>query len=423
MFKHPVSTAFDTYTIGKQIGEGGSGAVYEARNLAGDVVALKCLKPNLAASKRKRFKNEVLFGQRHQHPNVISVIDSGAALDGKDTISFYVMSYYPKTLRHLIQKGIPASGALPLFSQLLDGVEAAHLLGVNHRDLKPENVLYDERSNTLVVADFGAAEFTEDELYTVIETKPGERVANFQYAAPEQKSRGGSVDHRADIFALGLILNEMYTGQVPSGTNPRLIAAAAHDYAYLDDLVELMMRQLPGDRPSTISDVKKQIAGRASEAVAFQRLSALKTAVVPATSADVPPPVQVVDVDYNSQGQDPSSQGPQLLFVLEPKPSREWILIFNSLSRRRSITSLQNRGPETVRFTNGTATINARQHEVEPAVRYFKEWVNYANQSLSGELETAARKRDTDERERIRKAAEAAETRLNVLRMARKALG
>src|SRR5579863_966508 len=103
-------------------------------------------------------------------------------------------------------------------------------------------------------------------------------------------------------------------------------------------------------------------------------------------SADVPPPVQVVDVDYNAQGQDHPSQGPHLLFVLEPKPSREWIAIFNSLSRRRSITSLQNREPETVRFKNGAAIIDARQHEVEPAVRYFKEWVNYANQAWPGDL-------------------------------------
>jgi len=306
---------------------------------------------------------------------------------------------------------------------MLDGVEAAHLLGVNHRDLKPENVLYDERSKTLVVADFGAAEFTEEELYTVVETKPGERIANFQYAAPEQKVRGGAVDHRADIFALGLILNEMYTGQVPSGTNPRVISAASPDHAFLDPLVELMMRQIPADRPGTVGDVKRQIAASASEFVSFQRLNALKTAVVPATSADVPPPVQVVDLDYNSQGRDHPSQGPHLQFVLEPKRSREWILIFNSLSRRRNITSLQNRGPETVRFSNGMATIDARQHEVESAVRYFKDWVNYTNQALPGELEAAARKRDEDERERIRRAAEAEETRLNVLRLARKALG
>jgi len=83
--------------VGKQIGEGGSGAVYEAKNLAGDLVALKCMKPNLATIKRQRFKNEVLFGQRHGHPNIVAVIDSGAASDGRITIPFYVMPHYSKT--------------------------------------------------------------------------------------------------------------------------------------------------------------------------------------------------------------------------------------------------------------------------------------------------------------------------------------
>ncbi len=334
--------------------------MYEARNSAGDVVAIKCLRPNLPVSKRKRFRNEVLFGQRHHHPNVIRILDSGAALNGKDEIRFYVMPYYPNTLRHLIQTGIRATDALLLFSQLLDGVEAAHLLGVNHRDLKPENVLYDERSKTLVVADFGAAEFTEDELYTVVETKPGERVANFQYAAPEQKSRGSAVDHRADIFALGLILNEMFTRDVPSGTGVRLISSVSPEHGYLDELVELMRQQIPTNRPSTIEVVKRQIAGRASDYVAFQRLNSLKTAVVPATSPEVPQPVRVLDVDFRTSGEEFHLQGPHLAFVLEPKPSLEWISVFNMIGRHRSISSLINRGPETVRFNNGTAIHRAR---------------------------------------------------------------
>jgi serine/threonine protein kinase len=80
------------------------------------------------------------------------------------------------------------------FSQLLDGVEAAHLQQVVHRDLKPENVLHDTKSDQLTVADFGIAQFEEEELYTLIETTPNRRLANFQYAAPEQRNRGAAVD-------------------------------------------------------------------------------------------------------------------------------------------------------------------------------------------------------------------------------------
>src|SRR5207253_76696 len=98
------------------------------------------LKPKLATSRRKRLKNEVLFCQRCQHPNIVQVLDTGSAQVEGEALSFYVMPYYAKTLRSLITPRIAPDEVLPLFSQLLDGVEAAHLSGVHHRDLKPENI-------------------------------------------------------------------------------------------------------------------------------------------------------------------------------------------------------------------------------------------------------------------------------------------
>jgi serine/threonine protein kinase len=88
-------------------------------------------------------------------------------------------------------------------------------LGVNHRDLKPENILYHMESNTLGVADFGIARFRQEDLITAVKTGPQEKLANFVYAAPEQRFAGRPVDLRADIYALRLIMNEMYTGEVP----------------------------------------------------------------------------------------------------------------------------------------------------------------------------------------------------------------
>lgn len=105
---------------------------------------------------------------------------------------FYVMPLYQHTLRGLMDAGIERNRILPLFSLILDGVEAAHLLRVWHRDLKPENVLCDANSGSAVIADFGIAHFEEDELYTAVETRNGDRLANFQYAAPEQRIRGGA---------------------------------------------------------------------------------------------------------------------------------------------------------------------------------------------------------------------------------------
>ena len=91
-----------------------------------------------------------------------------------------------------------------MFSKILDGVEAAHLRQIFHRDLKPENIPINPASGELVVADFGVAHFEEDDLIDSVQTKVGERLGNFEYAAPEQRRPGQVVDHRADIYSLGL---------------------------------------------------------------------------------------------------------------------------------------------------------------------------------------------------------------------------
>lgn len=209
-------TLSDTYSVTGVIGEGGSGRVFAVTDSAGEVYALKCLFPDLSTTqKRKRFKNEVDFCSKQWHQNVIQIKDSGLVEWENVKVPFYVMPYLPGTLRKLLEQRIAPTRTLPLFSQILDGVEAAHLLGVIHRDLKPENILYDPSRDRLVVADFGIAHFEEELLATAVATKAGERLANLSYSAPEQRTRGAKVDQRADIYALGLILNEMFTGGRP----------------------------------------------------------------------------------------------------------------------------------------------------------------------------------------------------------------
>src|SRR5262249_30968469 len=158
------------------------------------------------SDKRRRFKNELAFLTKTNHSNIVNVVDHGVAR-GELTGPFYVMKRYDESLRELIRTGMKVDAVLPFFSQLLDGVEAAHLLGVVHRDLKPENFLFDKASSSLAVADFGIARFTEHLIATIVETAPAQRLANFQYAAPEQRQSGASVGVPADIYALGLILN------------------------------------------------------------------------------------------------------------------------------------------------------------------------------------------------------------------------
>ena len=247
-------TALSAYTpVKKPLGEGGSGKVLLVSDDDGDSFALKYLKPEVQSKqKSKRFRNELAFCTRNKHPNIITIADSGLAeVDGNE-VPFFVMPVFPKTLRTLMQRKPSPEKLLPLFVDILNGVEHAHKASIWHRDLKPENILITEDENTAVVTDFGIAHFDDEYLHTIVDTMPQERLANFRYAAPEQRSKA-EVDQRADIYALGLILYELFTGRLLQGTQHRKIGTMHPNYLYLDPIVESMTCQSPDDRLSSIS--------------------------------------------------------------------------------------------------------------------------------------------------------------------------
>jgi serine/threonine protein kinase len=237
-------------------------------NEHGELLAVKRLDPSKTTSEKlKRFENELRFCKNEAHPNIVKVPDEGFTNEGGKKAPFYVMPFYPKTLRHLMRKGIPPERILPCFAQVLDGIKAAHLQGVWHRDLKPENILYDPGTDTLVVADFGIAHFEEEGIYTAVDTNDSRRLANFLYAAPEQRTRGNEVDHRADIYALGLILNEMFTHQILQGEGYKRIESVAPQFKYLDEGVSLMVQQEPKKRPASVDAIKELLLARGDEYV------------------------------------------------------------------------------------------------------------------------------------------------------------
>jgi serine/threonine protein kinase len=161
--KKPISleTAFGIYVVDELLGEGGAGRVYGGVGIDETPIALKVLAQERATTdKRRRFKNEIGFLVRNKHPNIVAVIDHGIAHSGEIAGPFYVMQRYHSNLRYIMHDGISPTNVLVLFGQILDGVEAAHLLGVVHRDLKPENILYGKAVNNLAIADFGTARFT-----------------------------------------------------------------------------------------------------------------------------------------------------------------------------------------------------------------------------------------------------------------------
>lgn len=254
-------TDLDTYEAdASPIGEGGSGRVYVATGADGADYAIKVLDPARATtSKQKRFANELNFGRRIRHDHIVPIIDSGVLeLEGKQT-PFFVMPRYEASLRTLISSGIDAPKVLSLFDGLLAALEFAHGRGVWHRDVKPENVLFDGDTGRLVLADFGIAHFEDDDLHAAILTKDVERLANFAYAAPEQREKGAEVDGRADIYAAGLILVEMFTGRIPHGTGYKKIGEIAPRQSFADAVAERMIRSSPADRYDAIAPVRKDL--------------------------------------------------------------------------------------------------------------------------------------------------------------------
>jgi serine/threonine protein kinase len=408
MTKKPLSfdTTFDTYTCSVVIGEGGAGRVYVVTNSAGEEFALKCLAPERITPERlKRFKNEIQFCQRHDHSNIVKVVDTGATLMKEVKCPFFVMKRYHGTVRTIMGKLKPHD-VMPLFSQILDGVEAAHLVRVWHRDLKPENLLYEQRENRVLVADFGIAHFEEEELYTAVETRAADRLANFQYSAPEQRVRNSKVDHRADIFALGLILNELFTGEILQGAGHKKIADVATGYAYLDDLVELMTQQNPANRPDSIEKIKMELIGRRNAFVALQKYDESKKQVI---SASAPPefqPIQIVDFDYQSG-------------VLKLKLSRiiplGWIEEFHN--PRGGHSYIPGYGPGRFGFSGDTASISVHNDEkfIQDIIDNAKNYVNAANNGYVQQMRESAKKEEQRLRATLERQIAEAEVRKNIL--------
>jgi serine/threonine protein kinase len=362
-----VESAFNGYQLLELLGEGGAGRVYKASDATGAQYAVKVMTPERATTdRRKRFQNEILFGLHSQHPNVVRILDHGLATTDKGSSPFYVMPLMQGSLRHLLQTNSENRRRLMYFDQVLSGVEAAHLKGVTHRDLKPENVLYNQANDSVVVADFGIARFTDEELYTAVETRPGDRLANFQYAAPEQRTRGRPTDARTDIYALGLMLNELFTGEVPFGSKFKTVGPGVPECAWVDEVVDEMTRSDPAERPASIDAVKQHLQRRQQDFVTRQRLSRIQNTVIPVGEEDDPlalEPPQIVDFTFENG---------QLTLILGRAVNSEWI---QALLNMGSYGSLMGKGPDRFAISGNRASIPAGDYQVQQIIDFFKGWL------------------------------------------------
>src|SRR6185436_20069925 len=203
---------FGHYQIVAPLGEGGMAAVYKAYQPSMErYVAVKVLPRQLAESAEfiARFKREAHLLAQLQHPHIVPVFDYGQA----DGFTYIVMPFIQSgTLADLMktrQMSLPEIRRI--MTQIGDALGYAHARGMIHRDVKPSNVLVDERGNCLLT-DFGLARMTEATSGKL--TSSGAIMGTPAYMSPEQGA-GNTLDGRSDIYALGIIMYEMVTGQVP----------------------------------------------------------------------------------------------------------------------------------------------------------------------------------------------------------------
>ncbi len=404
-------TAFGRYTVCKVLGNGGAGTVYEVTADDGNHLALKLLGQTADTTKSKRFKNEIYFCSRNVHPNVLRVLDHGVEISDGEPRPFYVMPLYPFTLRKMMTSDAQNANRMRVFGQILDGIEAAHLQGVVHRDLKPENILLDSIDGTVIVADFGIARFKEEDLHTAVETHNRERLANFLYSAPEQRERGKDVGCPADVYALGLVLNEMFTGQVPQGAGFKRVGEVFHEFAFLDSLVDEMIQQDPAKRPKSIKTIKLQLISRGQEFIRLQVLSKLQSTVLPETADDDPlilTPVKLVGVDYENG---------MLKLALSPTPNATWVRVFITLG---NFAAVGGKEPSRFTFDNDEATIHATEADAQIVVNHFKNYLADANLLYTSEIKTTKRqefeKRDRELRESVARLEKDKGTRDTILK-------
>jgi serine/threonine protein kinase len=398
-------TMSTTYTVERVLGEGGAGRVLAVQDEKGSPHALKVLAWERVSKERvKRFRNELAFCERDIHPAIVQVEDYGFVEKDGRKIPFYVMPRYSSTLRAHITNGLAPEQALKTFVRILDGVEAAHLREVWHRDLKPENFLANGDPTKLVVADFGIAHFGEEVLATAIETRDDARLANFVYAAPEQKQRGAKIDARTDIFSLGLILVELFTGEVPHAKGHKTISSTAPAYAYLDGIANQMLSQAAEDRPVTIGRIKEQLIGRELEFVSKQKLDTATKAVVPQSAVPNVPDFSFASFDYRDG---------RLLITLNAEPPRGWMEIFKNPNTNHS--AIIGSGPEAFSLNGRTLSVPVRENSVEAVVHHARDYAAKASAGLRRHLARVAEKRDREERARLAREVAAEEERLRVL--------
>jgi serine/threonine protein kinase len=249
---------FPQLEILEHLGQGGMGVVYKARQRQLDrLVAVKLLPPSVGEEPAfaERFTREAQALARLNHPNIVQVYDFGRT----DEYFYFVMEYVDGVnLRALIRDHkLDPEAALKIVPQICEALQFAHDEGIVHRDIKPENILVDKKGR-VKIADFGLAKLLGRAADDFSLTGTGQLMGTLGYMAPEQLQQAHKVDHRADIYSLGVVFYEMLTGQLPIGRF-ELPSKKVQVDVRLDEIVLRSLESEPDRRYQHASDVKTDL--------------------------------------------------------------------------------------------------------------------------------------------------------------------
>ena len=274
----------DRYVLERELGAGGMATVFLAQDPRHQrKVAIKILRPELAAFiGPERFLKEIETTASLQHPHILPLFDSGRV----ESTVFYVMPYVQgESLRSRLDREsqLPVADAIRIATDIAGALDYAHRQGVIHRDIKPDNVLFHD--GRALVADFGIALAWSQGEAGMRMTRSGVSLGTPQYMSPEQASGEHQLDPRTDVFALGVVLYEMLTGQPPftGATVPEVFARVIADEVtpvvrrrksvppHVAAAVERALEKLPADRWQTAAQFAEALAGAGGATVAGRR--------------------------------------------------------------------------------------------------------------------------------------------------------
>ena len=262
------------YDVERELGEGGMATVYLAHDVRhGRHVAVKVIRPEVAETLgTDRFLSEIKLTASLQHPHILTLLDSGVVGSaGSGERPFYVMPYITgETLRTRLtrERAIPVRDALVILGEVADALASAHSQNIVHRDIKPENILLNQ--GHAVVTDFGVAKALHRSLDGSSLTGRGVTIGTPAYMAPEQAVGDPAIDHRADLYALGVLAFELVTGRTPfSGPSvaamvsamlsqpaPLVTTDAPACPPRLADLIDALLAKDPAHRPGNAAGVR-----------------------------------------------------------------------------------------------------------------------------------------------------------------------